>query len=207
MRLLQIWNLNFRKCRYMTTIELRELLDRYKHLGTEYVPETKSTLIGRAPHVAPEAWLNSMYGYLSEYEIVNIEQSISKKIPVQYRDFLANCSNGLNLMGTTLCLFGYRSMVGRDMVACRQPFDIISLNKYKSERPRNATADMFFIGGYDCDDSQVYLTKDGKVHFCAPNDCLSLKLDDFLLSEIHRIYCLFDENGVEYDDSTPTTPI
>ena len=84
----------------MTTIELRELLDRYKHLGTEYVPETKSTLIGRAPHVAPEAWLNSMYGCLSEYEIVNIEQSISKKIPVQYYQFLTHFCHTLEAAST-----------------------------------------------------------------------------------------------------------
>ena len=195
----------------MTNKELKVLLNRYRHLGTEYVPETKATLIGRAPHVAPEAWLNSMYGCLSEREIDSIEQSISKKIPKQYRDFLMNCTNGLNLMGTTLCLFGYRSMVGRDMVACRQPFDLITLNKYKSERPHNATHDMFFIGGYDWDGSQVYLTEEGGVHFCTSDDCSSLKewgsLDVFLKSEIHRIYLLFDDKGVEFDETTPTIPM
>lgn len=195
----------------MTNNELRELLNRYKHLGTEYVSETKATLIGRALNIAPEAWLNSMYGCLSDCEIDIIEESISKKIPAQYRDFLMYCSNGLNLMGTTLCLFGYRYLIGRDMIACRQPFDLITLNKHKSERPHNATTDMFFIGGYDWDGSQVYLTKDGKVHFCTHDDCSSLKewdsLDIFLKSEIHRIYMLFDDKGVEFDETTPTTPM
>ncbi|RLT76431.1 hypothetical protein D7V95_08390 [bacterium J10(2018)] len=49
------------------------------------------------------------------------------------------------------------------------------------------------------------------VHFCTRENCASLKkwnsLDDFLTSEIHRIYTLFDEKGVEIDESTPTIPI
>lgn len=70
---------------------------------------------------------------------------------------------------------------------------------------------MFFIGGYDWDGSQVYLTEDGKVHFCTPDDCSSLKewdsLDIFLKSEIHRISLLFDDKGVEFDETTPTIPM
>lgn len=195
----------------MTTEELRELLGRYAYLGVEYIPETKATLIGRAFHVAPEAWLNSMYGPLTVSEIESIETSLSTEIPISYRNFLMNCSNGLNLMGTTMCLFGFRSLIGRDMIASRQPFDLITLNKYKSERPRNATPEMFFIGGYDWDGSQVYITGDGKIHFCHPEDSKSLKewdsLDGFIKSEIDRINFLFDEKGMEYNESIPTIPV
>ena len=140
-----------------------------------------------------------------------MEKSMGREIPIQYREFLLNCSNGLNIMNTALCLFGCRKLAGRDITASRQPFDLVTLNTYKSERPKNATPDLFFFGGYDWDGSQVYLTNDGKVHFCYPNDCTSLKswnsLDDFLTSEILRIYSLFDDNGVELDESTPTTPV
>ena len=190
---------------------LLKLIERYNHLGVEYVPETGATLIGRAPHIGSEAWLNSMYSPLSECDVVAMEKSMELKIPIQYREFLLNCSNGLNIMNTTLCLFGQRKIVGRNITASRQPFDLVTLNTYKSERPKNATPDLFFFGGYDWDGSQVYLTNDGKVHFCYPNDCTSLKkwdsLDDFLTSEILRIYSLFDDNGVELDESTPTTPV
>lgn len=195
----------------MTKETLLNLIGKYKHLGTEYVCQTGATLIGRAPHIAPEAWLNSMYDCISENDIEIMEQSMAKKIPAQYRDFLLNCSNGFNIMTTTLCLFGCRKMIGRDMIAIRQPFDLVSLNKYKSEHPRNATLDMFFFGGYDWNGEHVYLTDDGKVHFCTPDDCTSLKewdsLDDFLTSEIHRISSLFDDKGVKLDELAPTIPI
>lgn len=96
------------------------------------------------------------------------------------------------------------------MITIRQPFDLVTLNKYKSEQPRNATLDIFF-GGYDWNGEYIYLTDDGKVHFCAPDDCASLKewdcFDDFLTSEIHRIFSLFDDKGATLDESTPTIPI
>lgn len=187
------------------------LLEKYKYLGTEYVPQTGATLIGRAPHIGSEAWLNSMYETISESNVVAMEKSIGRKIPAQYRDFLLNCSNGLNIINTTLCLFGCRKMIGRDIIASRQPFDLVTLNIYKSERPRNATSNLFFFGGYDWDGFQVYLTYDGKVHFCTRENCASLKewnsIDDFLTSEIHRIYTLFDDKGVEIDELTPTIPV
>ena len=190
---------------------LLKLIERYNHLGVEYVPETGATLIGRAPYIGSQAWLNSMYETLSEYDVVAMEKSMGRKIPAQYREFLLNCSNGLNIMNTTLCLFGHRKITGRDITASRQPFDLVTLNRYKSERPQNATSDLFFIGGYDWDGSQIYLTDNGKVHFCSPNDCTSLKswnsLDDFLKSEILRIYSLFDDNGVELDENVPTLPV
>ena len=187
------------------------LLEKYKYLGTEYVPQTGATLIGRAPHIGSEAWLNSMYETISESNVVAMEKSIGRKIPAQYRDFLLNCSNGLNIINTTLCLFGCRKMIGRDIIASRQPFDLVTLNIYKSERPRNATSNLFFFGGYDWDGSQVYHTYDGKVHFCTRENSASLKewnsIDDFLTSEIHRIYTLFDDKGVEIDELTPTIPV
>ncbi len=195
----------------MTKERLLRLIEKYKPLGMEYVPETGAILIGRAPHIGPEAWLNSMYDTVSEGDVEEMEQSMGRKIPSQYRDFLLSCSNGLNIVSTSLCLFGQRKMVGRDIVASRQPFDLVTLNRYKSERPRNAPSDSFFFGGYDWDGSQVYFSCDGKVHFCAPDDSKSLRewdsLDDFLISEIHRIHSLFDDNGVELDDSNPTIPV
>lgn len=189
---------------------LKAILEKYKHLGMEYVPQTGAMLIGRAPHVGSEAWLNSIYDTLSEGDVMAMEKSMGRKIPTQYREFLLNCSNGLNFMHTTLCLFGHRKIVGRDITASRQPFDLVTLNKYKSERPQNATPDLFFFGGYDWDGSQIYLAEDNKVHFCSPNNCTSLKswnsIDEFLTSELLRIFSLFDDNGVELDECVPTIP-
>lgn len=77
---------------------LLAILGKYKHLGTEYIPHTWATLIGRASHIGSEAWLNSMYDALSECDVMAMEKSIGRKILTQYRDFLLNCSNGLNIM-------------------------------------------------------------------------------------------------------------
>lgn len=114
---------------------LLDLIGKYRHLGLEYVPETGATLIGRAPHIGSEAWLNVIYNPITEDDIVEMEKSMKRMIPVQYRDFLLNCSNGLNITSTTLCLFGCRTMIGRNIIASRQPFDLVTLNRYKSERP------------------------------------------------------------------------
>lgn len=190
---------------------LLAILEKYKALGMEYVPQTGATLIGRASHIGSEAWLNAIYDPITESDVEEMEKSMGRVVPVQYKDFLLNCSNGLNIVSTTLCLFGYRKMIGRDIVASRQPFDLVTLNRYKSERPQNATSDLFFFGGYDWDGSQVYLTNDGKVHFCTREDSTSLKewnsIDDFITSEINRIYTIFDDRGIEIDESAPTIPV
>lgn len=195
----------------MTRDTLLKLIDRFNHLGVEYVSATGATLVGRALHIGSEAWLNSIYDTVSESDVTAMEKSMGREIPIQYREFLLNCSNGLNIMSTTLCLFGCRKLVGRDITASRQPFDLVTLNTYKSERPKNATSNLFFFGGYDWDGSQVYLTDDGRVHFCSPNDCTSLKswnsLDNFLLSEIQRIFLSFDDNGFELDETAPMLPV
>ncbi len=158
----------------MTKDYLAKLIERYKSLGIKYVPATGATLIGRAPHIASEAWLNTLYDPITLTDIEDMEKSMGRTIPDPYRDFLLNCSNGLNIISTILCLFSSRKMRGRSITVSRQPFDLVSLNKYKSERPQNATPELFFFGGYDWDGSQQYLTVNGEVHFCGPDYCTSL---------------------------------
>lgn len=113
-------------------------------------------------------------------------------------------------MGDTLCLYGYRYNYIRDMDHVWQPYSIIEVNKYKYERPLNASEDMFFIGGYEWDGSHLYMTPDQRVHFCRRDDSQSLifwdSLHSMLVSEIERLYTLFDSNGLQIDDSKPTTP-
>lgn len=65
------------------------LMMRYSHLGTRKVEATGALLIGHAPHVAPEAWLNSTYPCLSESETVELEvllgTTILLNIVISYR--------------------------------------------------------------------------------------------------------------------------
>ena len=86
-------------------------------------------LIGRAPHIAESAWLNRLYSPIDKNEIIKMEDGISKKIPTSYIDFLTNFSNGLNILGDTLCLFGYRSNYVRTVDFSWQPYSLISFNK------------------------------------------------------------------------------
>ena len=70
---------------------------------------------------------------------------------------------------------------------------------------------MFISGSYDYDGSRLYMTHDNKVHYCKPNDATSLltwpSLEEMLESEITRLYKLFDDKGVMYDESASTLPV
>lgn len=55
---------------------LLDILGEYKHLGAEYIPQTGATLIGFAPHIGSEAWLNSIYETLSENDVETMEKSM-----------------------------------------------------------------------------------------------------------------------------------
>ena len=189
--------------------EIKELILKFSFLGIEESKSTGALLIGRAPHIAESAWLNRLYSPIDKNEIIKMEDGISKKIPTSYVDFLTNFSNGLNILGDTLCLFGYRSNYVRTVDFSWQPYSLISFNKY--DKPRNSTGEMLFIGSYDWDGSLLYMTTDEKVHFCNRDDSTSLfiwdSLSSMLISELKRIYNNFDSSGIQIDDTQATTPI
>ena len=70
---------------------------------------------------------------------------------------------------------------------------------------------MLFIGSYDWDGSLLYMTTDEKVHFCNRDDSTSLfiwdSLSSMLISELKRLYNIFDSHGIQIDDTQVTTPI
>ena len=183
---------------------------RYSHLGTRKVEATGAFLIGHAPHIASEAWLNSAYPCLSERDTLELEALLGTTIPPEYRHFLQNISNGMNVLVDEFCLFGKRkNYIRNSMDATRQPF---SLSDAIEEKPRNATTDMFFIGGYSWDGSKLYIDKrDDRVYYCQRYDSTPLKswdsLSKMLISEIERLYGLFDINGRPIDENEPTIPI
>ena len=187
---------------------IKELLLKYSYLGIEESKCTGATLIGKAPHIGEEAWLNRIYPPINVEEIVKIEENVGKTMPKSYAQFLTNYSNGLNILGDTLCLFGYRFNYIRDINVAWQPYSIIDLNKF--DKPRNSTKEMFFIGGYEWDGSFLYMTPDEKVHFCTSSDAQSLiswdSLFSMLISEIKRLYSLFDSKGMQIDENSPTVP-
>ncbi len=182
---------------------------KFSDLGLERSEVTGAIKIGRAPHVAPLAVINCLYQPIEDKDVRFIEKETGLKIPSAYKYFLTHISNGLNLFVDTLSLYGLRRFNGRSLDFAWQPYSIIEYNT--SELPKKITNDMFIIGSYDYDGSRLYMTHDNKVHYCKPNDATSLltwpSLEEMLESEITRLYKLFDDKGVMYDESASTLPV
>lgn len=190
--------------------KIRELLMKYSHKGVKEVESTGNILIGHAPYIAPGAWLNCIYSKLTDTQIIEIENSIGRKLPNAYIDFLKNFSNGLNVLITALGLYGKRAnytRIGGDELIL--PFDLSIPNSYG--RIKNAPEEALIIGGYGWDASKLYMMSDGTVYYCARYDATPLKkwnsLTDMLLEEIPRLYSLYDVNGVKLDPEQSTLPI
>jgi len=189
--------------------KIKEELLRFKNLGLE-TAENGTLLIGRAPHIAKQAWLNEIYPVLTEQDIVILENELNTEIPKDYKWFLLNGSNGLGMFVSKFYLYGLRKELGRSVAASRQPYglDISNID----ERPENAKDSYFFIGGYSWDGSQIYIDKEtNKVHYCDRWDATSLlkwaSFEEMLVSEVKRFTKLFNENGVIINEDLFTTPI
>jgi len=184
-----------------------EELRKFRYLG-EQVLEDGTVLVGKAPHIAPNAWLHSIHRALNDGEILALETMLGLNIPEEYKMFL-KYANGIKVFNTTFCLDGLRKNYGRSVNHVWQPFDIVIPNI--QERPMAATSNMFFIGGYDWDGSLLYIDKlTDKVHLCDQNDARSVyQWENFgvmLSTEIYRLITLFDSNGREKDSNMSTLP-
>jgi hypothetical protein len=189
--------------------EVKKELYKFEGLGLEK-SELGAILIGKAPHIAPMAWLHSLYPILTEAEVDLLEKNLGTAIPKDYKDFLLNYSNGLDFFASTFSLDGMRKEIGRTIEDSRQPFSLIVPNTI--EKPNNAKANQFFIGGYEWDGSKLYIDNEtSKVHYCDRWDATSLyewnSFAEMLLSEVKRITSLFDEKGVILNEDLHTTPI
>ncbi|MES2108972.1 MAG: SMI1/KNR4 family protein [Bacteroidota bacterium] len=182
-------------------------LNRYKTLGEQRL-EDGTLLIGRAPHIAPQAWLHSIYPPLTIDDLAGLATAINAEIPEAYRTFLQHY-NGLKIFNTTFCLYGLRRNSGRSVNSVWQPFNIIITNTL--ERPKGATMNMFFIGGYDWDGSLIYIDNNtGEVHLCDGETVASTfkwpGFEEMLDAEISRLITLFDDGGKALDEDASTLP-
>jgi SMI1 / KNR4 family (SUKH-1) len=189
--------------------QIKEYIKKYEHLGIE-VLNNGTTLVGKAPHVAEMAWSHELFSPLSNEDILKIENEIKTKIPESYKKFLLEKGNGIRLFVTTFSLYGLRKELGRTFEAAAQPFSIITPNTI--EKPKNAKENHFFIGGYGYDASKLYIdTLTGKVHYSKRRDATSLfewnSFEEMLLSEVKRIFPLFDEQGKELVDDIEILPV
>jgi hypothetical protein len=187
--------------------EILTLLNSYSRLGEKRLDDG-TLLIGRAPHIAPLAWLHTVYPALTDSQIRKLEKRLDTQIPPSYKDFLL-ITNGLNVFNTVFCLYGLRKNYIRTVDNVWQPFDIITPNV--EERIYDSKHTDFFIGGYNWDGSRLYIDgSDGSVHRCSSRSRRSLnKWNSFLemlSSEVHRLATLFDLDGKEINESVPTVP-
>lgn len=189
---------------YKSTLQI---LKDYNYLGQK-VLEDGTLLIGKAKHIAPMAWLHSVYSPLSKEEITLLQYKLDNIIPESYKNFLL-VSNGLNVFNTTLSLYGLRKNYNRNTNDIWQPFDIIVPNTL--EKPKNSSKNIFIIGSYDWDGSYVYIDrKNEKVYLCDRDDATPLyewdRFDKMLEKEVIRLSKLFDKHGREIHADQSTLP-
>ena len=187
-----------------------QLLSKYSHLGKKYIEETGATIIGHAPHIAPEAYLNMAFEPLSEEDIFHLEDRLHQNIPDPYKDFLRNVSNGATVC-CELFLYGYRRIHNKDkgIIYVFEPYDLEDINC--SDWVKKTSPDMFFFGSYDWNGDRLYIDRESlKVVLCGIPDLTPLykwkTFDDFLQEEVNRLYTMFDENGVQLNESASPLP-
>ena len=174
-------------------------LKPYEKYGKE-IQENGTILIGKAPYIAPLAYIHSIFEKLKPEEIIKIEDKLKTKIPEDYKLFL-KFTNGLHIFNGKLSLEGLRKNYNRrGEINARQPFDLDISNTY--ERPDNSSEELFFFGSYDKDGSMLCIDKrTNKVQRRNSIDGQILQswinFSDFLKSEFIRLKSLHNEDGTE----------
>lgn len=189
--------------------EINELVYKFATQGLGNSSDG-AIMIGKAPFVGPKAYVNIIYPVLNVDEILQLEKELDTSLPIEYKEFLMNYSNGVHILFATMSLYGLRRHMTRDPKEnSRQPYSIITSNVH--ERPENAMDNYFFIGGYNWDGSRLYIDKKtNKVHCCERWDATSRiewnSFQEMLLSELKRLYLFFDDEGREIDEDNSTLP-
>ena len=186
---------------------IQALIEEQKALGA--VEGEVVSKYGHIPQLAPEAYNIYTFASLTDEQLALLEQNIGREIPCQYRTFLTNVSNGLHIFHRCLSLEGLQGSINRKL-GIQGPFDLSIPNVY--ERPSNADASCFFIGGYSYDASKLYMKDDSdKVYYCARRDATPLKewnsFSEMLIEEIQRLKSLHGADGMLQVPREETLPI
>ena len=186
---------------------IQALIEEQKSLGA--VEGELGSRYGHIPQIAPEAYNIYTFAPLTEERLTLVEQNIGREIPCQYRTFLTNVSNGMHIFHRCLNLDGLQGSINRDL-GIQGPFDLSDTNVY--ERPSNADASCFFIGGYSYDSSNLYMRSGSqKVFYCPRWDITPLKewnsFSEMLIEEIQRLRSLHGADGMLQVPREETLPI
>jgi hypothetical protein len=139
-------------------------IDAYRVLGFKTL-QNGVVLVGHIPHIAPEAYLHTLYPRLSTSEIDTLERIVGSAIPAEFILFLQR-TNGADLFLSSLAIHGLRKSYTRSGDDARQPYALELINV--QERPRKAKASYFFVGTYRLDGSLVFMdTVDQQVFHCS----------------------------------------
>ena len=186
---------------------IQALIEEQKALGA--VEGELGSRYGHIPQIAPEAYNIYTFAPLTEEQLALVEQNIGREIPCQYRTFLTHVSNGMHIFCRCLNLYGLQGVLDR-RGDFQGPFDLSIPNVY--ERPSNADASCFFIGGYSYDASNLYMRSESqKVFYCPRWDITPLKewnsFSEMLIEEIQRLRSLHGADGMLQVPREETLPI
>ena len=164
---------------------------------------------GHIPQLGPEAYNIYTFTPLTEERLALLEQVLNREVPEQYKIFLTLVSNGMHIFNRCLSLDGLQGSINRKL-GIQGPFDLSIPNVY--ERPSNADASCFFIGGYSYDCSKLYMRSGSqKVFYCPRWDITPLKewnsFSEMLIEEIQRLRSLHGADGMLQVPREETLPI
>lgn len=186
---------------------IQALIEEQKALGA--VEEEMVSRYGYIPRIAPEAYNIYTFAPLTEEQLALVERVLNREVPKQYKIFLTLFSNGMHIFLRCLNLYGLQGSINRKL-GIQGPFDLSIPNVY--ERPSNADASCFFIGGYSYDGSKLYMRSGSqKVFYCPRWDITPLKewnsFSEMLIEEIQRLKSLHGADGMLQVPREETLPI
>ena len=186
---------------------IQALIEEQKALGA--VEEELGSRYGHIPQLAPEAYNIYTFAPLTDEQLALLERVLNREVPKQYRAFLTHVSNGMHIFHRCLSLEGLQGSINRKL-GIQGPFDLSIPNVY--ERPSNADASCFFIGGYSYDCSKLYMRSGSqKVFYCPRWDITPLKewnsFSEMLIEEIQRLRSLHGADGMLKSTRRSTLPI
>jgi len=166
-------------------------------------------LIQHVPHVAPLAYLHSVFPPLSESAVDELNEAVGGVLSADYREFLLK-ANGLTVFTSALSLYGIRYNASKGIEAAQQqPYDLYSANSWRY-------ADLVpdgdcIVGGFNWDSSRIVTRRsDRTIRRCDNTDFRVLNtwpsLNELLVTEFARLAARHDESGRLIDSETPTTP-
>jgi hypothetical protein len=135
-------------------------LEEWSQFG-EKINVAGTRLIGHAPHIALNAYVNVVYAPLSDTELQEFSEQLGRKIPDQFRRFLIH-TNGLMVFSGAIRVMGFIPLHRKfDIHIYNYPSDIIVPNV--SARVKGLSSTEVLVGFYKEDGSYVSIEECGRV--------------------------------------------